>query len=252
MNIILIGASGRIGSELAIYLLKMGYDLALGDIDTKFIKSKLDALPEFTDRKVFIQDLDMCSEEQYKEWINDANSYFGRIDGAINCSYPRGKNYGAKLENVSLDDFNNNVSLHLGSYFNFLNITSSFMKINLLEGSIVCTSSIYGHIAPKFSVYDDTDMTMPVEYAAVKSSINHLIRYFASYYSGKGLRFNAVSPGGILDNQPNNFIKAYANESINKGLLDSKDVIPLLEFMISSKSKYINGQIITVDDGFSL
>ena len=252
MNIILIGASGRIGSELAIYLLKMGYDLALGDIDTKFIKSKLDALPEFTNRKVFIQDLDMCSEEQYKEWINDANSYFGRIDGAINCSYPRGKNYGAKLENVSLDDFNNNVSLHLGSYFNFLNITSSFMKINLLEGSIVCTSSIYGHIAPKFSVYDDTDMTMPVEYAAVKSSINHLIRYFASYYSGKGLRFNAVSPGGILDNQPNNFIKAYANESINKGLLDSKDVIPLLEFMISSKSKYINGQIITVDDGFSL
>ena len=44
MNIILIGAGGRIGSNLALHLLSKGYNLAIGDLDIKQIKSKIDNL----------------------------------------------------------------------------------------------------------------------------------------------------------------------------------------------------------------
>ena len=252
MNIVLIGASGRIGSRLALYLLDSGYNLALGDINIDPIKSIIESSTKYSSSTVFIKDVDMCSEKSYEQWIIEANSCLGEISGAINCSYPRGSNYGNKLKDVTLENFNNNVSMHLGSYFNFLKVSSAFMEKNNLKGPIICTSSIYGHMAPNFNIYNETNMTMPVEYAAVKSSINHLIRYFAASYAGTDLRFNAISPGGILDNQPESFINAYKDNSLNKGLLDSKDVLPLFEFMLSNKSKYINGQIITIDDGFSL
>ena len=252
MNIIIIGASGRIGTELTLYLLRQGHNLALGDLYSGQIKNTIQSSKEPLNNKIFIQDIDMCSEDDYEQWLSNANSKLGLIDGAINCSYPRGKNYGVRLEDVTLETFNNNVSMHLGSYFNFLKATSSFMKSHCFSGPIICTSSIYGHMAPKFSIYEKTNMTMPIEYAAVKSSINHLIRYFASFYSGVGLRFNAISPGGILDNQAESFISAYREQSLNKGLLDAMDIVPLLEFMLSKNSEHINGQIITIDDGFSL
>lgn len=251
MNIILIGAGGRIGSNLALHLLSKGYNLAIGDLDINQIKSKIDNL--YSDKQnIFFKKIDMTSEDKYNEWLKEAFDHLGSIDGAINCSYPKGKNYGRNLEEVNLHDFNNNVSIHLGSYFNFLNLTSRFMKINKLEGSIVSISSIYGVIPPKFDIYDGTKMTMPVEYAAVKSSINHLVKYFAKFYSGIGLRFNSVCPGGILDNQPISFVNAYKKYSLSKGMLDTDDVLPLIEFLVSNKSAYINGENITIDDGFSL
>ena len=50
--------------------------------------------------------------------------------------------------------------------------------IKIMSGNIINMSSIYGAIAPRFAIYTGTNMTMPVEYAAVKSAIIHLTRYF--------------------------------------------------------------------------
>ena len=104
----------------------------------------------------------------------------------------------------------------------------------------------------KFEIYDSTDMTMPVEYAASKSAINHLVKYFSKFYAGNKLRFNAVCPGGVMDNQPEEFKKAYLSKSLDKGLLEAVDIIPFIEFLLEDKSSYINGQILTIDDGFTL
>ena len=48
---------------------------------------------------------------------------------------------------------------------------------------------------------------MPVEYAAIKSSIIQLTKYFAQYFKKDNIRVNCLSPGGILDNQPESFIR---------------------------------------------
>ena len=51
---------------------------------------------------------------------------------------------------------------------------SSNQKFSLLN-----FSSIYGNIAPRFEIYENTDMTTPVEYVAMKSAIQHLSQYVA-------------------------------------------------------------------------
>jgi NAD(P)-dependent dehydrogenase (short-subunit alcohol dehydrogenase family) len=95
-------------------------------------------------------------------------------------------------------------------------------------------------------------MTMPVEYAAIKSGLIHLTKYMAKYFKGMNIKVNALSPGGIFDNQNEIFLKNYKDECLNKGMLDKSDLNGTLIYLLSEMSQYINGQNIIVDDGFSL
>ena len=106
--------------------------------------------------------------------------------------------------------------------------------------------------APKFEHYKNTKMISPVEYSAIKSGIISITKYLAKYYKKKGLRINCVSPGGIYSGQPKNFIKKYKNSCNSKGLLEGKDVSNLIKFLLSEDSKYITGQNLIIDDGWSL
>ena len=95
-------------------------------------------------------------------------------------------------------------------------------------------------------------MTMPVEYAAIKSAVVRLPKYFAQYFKKNGLRCNALSPGGIEDGQPGEFLENYNRHTGNKGMLHASDVCGALVFLLSDLSGAINGQNLVVDDGFSL
>ena len=68
----------------------------------------------------------------------------------------------------------------------------------------------------------------------------------------KNLKINCVSPGGIEDNLPKRFVKNYKKQCNIKGLLDPKDVVDAINFLLSEKSNFISGQNIVVDDGYSL
>ena len=152
-----------------------------------------------------VKHLDITRPESVKALIAECNAEFGKIDGLVNNAYPRNAGYGRKLEDVSHEDFCDNVTTHLGGYFLVSQQFCSFFK-RQGNGTIVNLSSIYGVISPRFDLYQDTDMTMPVEYAAIKSAVLQLTRYFAQYFKKDGIRVNAVSPGGILDDQPQSFL----------------------------------------------
>ena len=74
----------------------------------------------------------------------------------------------------------------------------------------------------------------------------------AKYFKGKKIKVNAISPGGIFDSQDNNFLNNYKTECLNKGMLDKSDIMGTLVYLLSDMSKFVNGQNIIVDDGFTL
>ena len=140
--------------------------------------------------------------------ITTISKKYGKIDALVNSAYPRNKNYGKHFFEVTYDDFCENLGMNLGGYF----LTSQLFAKYFYEqgfGNIINLASIYGVIAPRFEIYDNTRMTTPVEYAAIKSGLIHLSKYMAKYFKGKNIRVNTISLGGIEDKQPEPFLKAY-------------------------------------------
>jgi NAD(P)-dependent dehydrogenase (short-subunit alcohol dehydrogenase family) len=248
-TILVAGAGGLLGSNLVLALIEQGASVIAADINRQVMTSRLEALAGFnaTDKLTIIE-LDLNDSDAVKLFFQSVEG----LDGAVNCAYPRNKHYGAKLFDVELEHFNENVSLHLGATFLFMQQCAAYFEREKHPFSLVNISSVYGVIAPRFEVYENTAMTMPVEYAAIKSGVIQLSKYLTAYVSNSLFRSNCVSPGGIFDNQPQAFLEKYKAHCMGKGMLDIGDVTGTVLFLLSENAKYVNGQNIVVDDGFSL
>lgn len=176
----------------------------------------------------------------------------GPIDGVVNATYPRGPNYGAPFEDVDAADFAETVSRQAASYFAISQIALEFLRL-AGRGSIVNIGSIYGFFPPRFEVYGDTAMTMPVEYAVSKSGLRHFTRYLAKRALPSGVRVNVVSPGGIADGtQDPAFVERYNAHCNGTGMMDPDAVCGAVLFLLSDGSRHVTGQDLVVDDGFTL
>ena len=127
------------------------------------------------------------------------------IDCVINTSYPRNANKLKKLTEIPLNEFNQNVNVHLGGYFNVMQRFIVYFLGNG-GGNIINISSIHGVSTPKFENYEGTAMMSGIEYTISKTAIIAMSRYSAKYLKGKNIRINCVSPGGIIDGQPSSFL----------------------------------------------
>lgn len=250
--IVVTGGAGIIGKEFIKAIVKNRGIAIIADIDEDTSINVLNTLSQELDTKNidFIK-LDITSKDSLKNCINYLNKKYRRIDALVNNAYPRNKNYGKYFEDVEYTDFVENLGLNLGGYFITSQQFSQYFKIQG-HGNIINISSIYGVVAPKFEIYKDTNMTTPVEYAAIKAGLIHLTKYMAKYFRRMNIRVNTISPGGILNNQPKTFLDRYKKECLNKGMLDSCDITGTLLYLLSDFSKYVNGQNIIVDDGFSI
>lgn len=249
--IIVTGGAGVIGQCFVRGIADKGGVAVAADIDFDAAERLASELGQVCPGKVEAAQLDITSKDSICALISDIQRRHGRIDAVVNNAYPRNRNYGRKLEDVTYADFCENVDTHLGGYFLVAQQFCLAFKAQG-NGNVVNMSSIYGTMTPRFEVYDGTPMTMPVEYAAIKSAIVQLTRYFAQYFKGAGIRVNCLSPGGILAGQPTDFLEAYNGHCASKGMLTPQDILGALLFLLSDESRYMTGQNLLVDDGYSL
>ena len=250
-NILITGAAGHIGSAAALKLFSKGANLMLSDFNLEKLSTiKLNLKSEF-DNKFFLFKADITNEEEIKYLIKESAFKMGCIDGALHAAYPKSKQWGKPIEELKLNYINIDLSNQLGSSIYFSKEILNHFKINK-KGSLVHISSIYGIRAPKFENYDGTNMTSPIEYAAIKSGIIAICKWLAKYYSNNNVRINCISPGGIFDNQPQLFLNKYRNQCTNFGMLTAEQVTETISFLLSDNSVAINGENIVIDDGWSL
>ena len=250
--VVITGGAGLIGQEFVKAVIENSGIAIIADINEEQGQQVKESLSKElnTENIDFIQ-LDITSKKSLNTCINNLENKHKRIDAVVNNAYPRTKNYGRHFFDVEYEDFCQIVDLNLGGYF----ITSQqFAKYFQKQGygNIINISSIYGVVAPRFEIYEGTEMTTPIEYAAIKSALIHMTRYMAKYFKGMNIKVNALSPGGIFDSQPEPFLNNYKDACLNKGMLDKSDLKGTLVYLLSDMSKYVNGQNIIVDDGFAL
>ena len=250
--VVITGGAGLIGKEFVKAIVENNGIAIIADINEEVgIKIKLNLLQELNTVNIDLIKLDITSKDSLADCIKYLHDKYKRIDALVNNAYPRNKHYGRHFFDVEYGDFIENLGLNLGGYFLASQQFASYFK-KQGYGNIINIGSVYGVVAPRFEIYKDTHMTTPVEYAAIKSGLIHLTKYMAKYFQGMNIKVNALSPGGIFDNQPESFLEKYKEKCLNKGMLDNSDLKGTLVYLLSDMSKYVNGQNIVVDDGFSL
>lgn len=249
-NIVVVGGAGLLGQAFCKAIAAQGGQVIIADLDTARAEQAVQLIAATQPQaRLAAEAVDITSKASLQALIARCCERFGRIDAVVNNAYPRNKQYGRPLEEVEYADFCENVNLHLGGYF----LSTQQFALHFKQagaGNVVNVSSIYGMVAPRFEIYEGTAMTMPVEYAAIKSALQHLSLYFMRYYKGTPLRFNCLVPGGILDRQPESFLEAYRKYSQTKGMLSPEDLCGALVFLLSDLSRYVNGHNLVVDDGW--
>ncbi|EAI4827464.1 SDR family oxidoreductase [Campylobacter lari] len=251
--VVVTGGAGLIGSSFVEALVCNGATAIIADINLAYanqLKEKL--ISRYHSANIECVSLDTTSKESLKDCICYLDNKYGRIDALVNSAYPKTKNWGKKnFYEVEYEDFCLNMNLQMGGYLlSSQQFTIYFKRQGF--GNIISMSSIQGVYAPKFDTYKGTNMDSPIEYSIVKAGINHMTRYLAKYLANTGIRVNAIAPGGILENQPESFLNRYREYCTSKGMLDAKDLNGALVFLLSDASKFINGQILVIDDGWGL
>ncbi|QCT96219.1 SDR family oxidoreductase [Stutzerimonas degradans] len=249
-TILVAGAAGLLGKALVEKLLSAGANVLALDCNEHNLQSLEQVW--LGETRLTCTVVDIAEAASIRNVLACAERKYGSVDGAVNTIYPRNSNYGKKFFDVTYADFCENTTLHLGGYFLFMQQCAEYAVHKKTNFSLVNISSVYGVIAPRFNIYAGTEMTMPVEYAAIKSALIHLSKYVASYVNSSNFRVNVVSPGGLLDKQPELFLEAYKENTLGKGMLNVDDVAGPVLYLLSDAAQYINGQNLIVDDGFTL
>jgi NAD(P)-dependent dehydrogenase (short-subunit alcohol dehydrogenase family) len=248
-NVVAItGGAGLIGTAFSRVIVENGGKVIIGDVSINKGKELQDELG--ADNALFIK-VNTSDVESINNFLNLGKDYFGKIDSAIHCAYPRSDQWGTEFEGLKADGLKDDLFHQLGGAILFSQRLISFYR-KQGYGNLIHISSIQGLAAPKFEHYESTKMVSPIEYSAIKSGIISITKYLARYCKDQNIRVNCISPGGILDNQPEIFLRKYNSTCSSKGMMDAHDLNGTAVYLLSNMSKYVNGQNIIIDDGWTL
>lgn len=237
--IIVTGGSGLIGKELVDDINRKGGKAINADIgvETNLLNGTVR--------------MDITDDDSIQTGIDQIAAEFGRIDGLVNSAYARTKDWGTKFEDIDPKSWRTNVDMQLNSYFVCCQKVLKIMSAQN-SGAIVNIASIYGVVGNDFTLYEEYGGTSPAAYSAIKGGLINFTHYLASYYGRKGIRVNCVSPGGIFDHQHPSFVSRYEAKVPMGRLGNPDDIAPSVSFLLSEEAKYITGQNLIVDGGWTV
>lgn len=241
---IVTGGAKGIGAEIVRKLSYEGYNVVLVDIDEEEMRTivsnaQKDGKPEVLGIKADISD-----EESVKNMIDQAICYFGEISILINCAAIQTI---VSFDQLEFKEWKRILDVNLNGTFLCCKYIAEHFKKNQ-KGNIINMTSIHATL-PRIDKF---------HYDASKAAVSIFTKELALEMAGHGIRVNGIAPGAIetpmnselLVNQDK--FEAVISKIPMKRMGKPEDIADLVMFLISEKSKYITGEIITIDGGRSL
>jgi len=262
---LITGGAGLLGKEHALALLEVGANVVLWDINEEnLIKVTNELNRDFSEQSVSMSVVDITKEDEVIDHCNKLDSQGISIsilinNAAINPKYTA-ENKGVKfsrVENLSLDDWNYQVLVGLTGAFICSKYFGTKMAANK-SGVILNISSDLSVIAPDQRLYklsgvmDNSQPVKPITYSVIKSGLVGMTKYLATYWSANGVRVNALSPGGVYEDQKDDFVKKISDLIPLGRMAKSNEYRSAVQFLCSDASSYMTGQNIVIDGGRSV
>jgi NAD(P)-dependent dehydrogenase (short-subunit alcohol dehydrogenase family) len=206
--------------------------------------------------------VDITEKSEVEKLAAEVLRRFGRVDILINnaANNPKVESPGdlvkSRLENFAIEQWKADLAVGLTGAFLCSQIFGREMA-RAKRGVIVNVASDLAIIAPDQRLYreeglpDEQQPAKPVSYSVVKTGLMGLTRYLATYWAAEGVRVNALSPGGVYNNQPASFVHRISQLIPLGRMAGISEYQGALLFLCSDASSYMTGANLVIDGGRS-
>jgi len=250
---VVIGGAGHLGSAAAHALAELGADVVIVDMVRERAESVAGELSNLYSVRTLPLVIDLAKEEEVRSVADSVNTQFGRMDVLIHCAALVGtsalQGWAVPFSEQQVGTWRLALEVNLTSAF-VLAQTSSAMLTASGNGSIILVGSIYGMLGPDWSLYTGTKLGNPAAYAASKGGLSQLTRWLATTLAPR-VRVNGIIPGGIARNQDRAFVDRYVRKVPMSRMATEEDLKGAFVYLATDLSRYVTGQEIAVDGGFS-
>ena len=263
---LITGAAGLLGVEHAGALLESGATVVLTDIGEAGLAFASASLSRNADAAhILTRVMDVSSPDAIRAVANELAASGRRVDILINNAAIDPKVKGdlgvletSRLENFPLDQWDLQIAVGLTGAFLCSQVFGTAMARDGKGGVILNIASDLSVFSPDQRLYrkeglaDDMQPVKPVTYSVIKAGLIGLTRYLATYWADRGVRANALSPGGVYTEQGDEFVQRLSKLIPAGRMAKSDEYRAAVQFLCSDASAYMNGQNIVIDGGRSV
>ena len=257
---IVTGGAGQLGSRHCQALAQAGGSVVIADVETARAETLAEGISETASSPAHAIHTDVTDTDSVRSMVDETLEKFGRIDILVNNAAvdPKFDTQDAVVHSAAFEDY----PLEHWQRSLEVNITGMFLCAQAVakpmlkagRGVMVNISSTYGLVGPDQRLYQRPDQPQqfkPVDYSVTKAAALGLTRYLATYFAGKGIRVNALTPGGVFAGHDEEFVRRYSAKTILGRMASRDEVSAALLFLASDASSYMTGANLVVDGGWT-
>lgn len=236
---LITGASGGIGSEIALRLAADGFDIAACYYSDENGIRELEEKLVQTGVRFKIYKADVSDFNTIKDVFTDATDFFGGVSVLVNNA---GIAQQKLFTDITQEDFGRITAVNFKGVFNCCQCAVPYM-ISKKSGKIINISSMWG-------VYGASCETV---YSATKAAVIGLSKALARELAPSNIQVNCIAPGAIDTKMNNNLSEedksAFAQEIPMGRFGTPREIAGIVSFLASKDSDYVTAQVITADGG---
>ena len=242
---VVTGGSGLFGRQIAEALAEAGARTIMASRNLEKLRAQADFFRQ-NGLEVDVLQYDQSSEESIKQLLKQVLDLAGKVDVLVNNSVLRTmKDWADPAAN-----FAKSMEVNATGMFVMTRVFGDHMATQG-RGSIINVGSIQGVVGPDFTLYEGLNWGTPPDYFFHKGGLLQLTRYAASVLGPRGVRVNAISPGGFFNNQDESFVKRYNARTFLGRMANETDIKGGIVFLASDASAYVTGANLAVDGGYT-
>jgi len=250
------GGAGILGEPMCRALLAHGARVGVVDRDAARVAEVVERLGvDGAASRVRGFTADITTRAAVETVVSSVENELGEIAVLVNNAAAKSPNFFAPFEEFPIEDWDLVMRVNLTAAMLCCQVVGGAMA-RRGRGSIVNTLSVYGIVAPDQRIYEGSSyegraINTPAIYSASKAGLWGLTKYLASYWGGKGVRVNALTPGGVFSGQNDTFVQRYAARVPLARMAKREELTGALVYLASDASSYVTGHNLVVDGGLT-